>query len=833
MHLWHLTLDTAPRARHVAPGARIAIPLGTWPVEPAQAVWLAVRTERANGEVDEGRVDAVWQRNVEQDSHWVAELGPFVEGTRASYTLHGYSPDGEVVAPGGTLVVGPRLHVALLWHQHQPLYRDLAHPTPRGSYAQPWVRLHALRDYYGMAALVAEHPDVHVTINFTPILLWQLADYAERGATDRALELTRTPARALTTAEREEILSTFFDADWHHQIFPHARYAELFVARQTRRPFTLQEIRDLQMWSTLAWFAKEFREGDVTLPTGEVASVRRFVAKQREFSQADITAMVTEQYKILRAIVPLHRALQDRGQIEVATTPFAHPILPLLVDSDRATIDRPGATHPPRFAWPEDADAQVRLAVAAYEDGLGRASRGMWPAEGAVAQYVVPHFARHGVRWIATDRGVLARSGLWGYDADNPNVACQPYRAVDSDDAGAALSVFFRDAWLSDRLGFDYQREPDAGAAARDFIVQIKRRITDRLDGTEDRVLTVILDGENAWGAYAEDGRPFLRALYAELAADPELRTVTFGEYLDGNPSRGVRAHPLGGQPVVHDLFAGSWIDEAGSAPGVDLGTWIGEDEENRAWALLGSVRDDLARRGATPATAPEAFHALYAAEGSDWFWWFGDDQESGHDDVFDDLFRTHLRSVYTLLGVEPSAAIAAALAEHIVPHVATWTFTQPVDVIRPGDRMHVVTNCPGELTWWVDEAPPHTAKTHPAGGVMAGPQRHYCTLGPFARDARALRFRFLCKHHACHGRGDCCRAGEQLVWFGAVGSHSALEPSAREPSALLSETIGSRVGSTLGNTSGGSPATASVADAPTAHGAELRRVRRRPAPPS
>lgn len=787
-------------------------------MEPAQAVWLAVRAERANGEVDDRHVDAVWQHNMEQNSHWVAELGPFADATRVSYTLHGRSADGEVDAPGGTLVVGPRLHVALLWHQHQPMYRDLAHPTPRGSYTQPWVRLHALRDYYGMAATVAEHPDVHVTINLTPILLWQLADYAERGATDRALELTRTPAKALTNAEREEILSTFFDADWHHQIFPHARYAELFAARKTRRPFTLPEIRDLQMWSTLAWFAKEFREGEVTLPTGEVASVRRFVAKQRAFSQADVAAMVDEQYKILRAIVPLHRALQDRGQIEVTTTPFAHPILPLLVDSDRATIDRPGASHPSRFAWPEDADAQVRLAVASYEDAFGRAPRGMWPAEGAVAQYVVPHFARHGVRWIATDRGVLARSGRWGYDADDPNVACQPYRAVDGGDA--ALSVFFRDAWLSDRIGFAYQREPDAGAAARDFVTQIKRRITDRLHGTTDRVLTVILDGENAWGAYAEDGRPFLRALYAELAADPELRTVTFREYLDGDPSRGVRSHPLGGQPVVHDLFAGSWIDEVGSSAGVDLGTWIGEDEENRAWALLGSVRDDLARRGATAATAPEAFHALYAAEGSDWFWWFGDDQESGHDDMFDDLFRTHLRSVYTLLGIEPSSALAAALVEHIVPHVATWTFTRPVDVIRPGDRMHVVTNCPGELTWWVDETPSHTAKTQPAGGVMAGPQRQYCVLGPFARDAHALRFRFRCMHHGCDARGECCRSDEQLVRFGAVSGHPAQEPSA--PPHELS-----------GPTSGGTRSTALASDTSTEHSDEPRHGRRRHSPPT
>ena len=479
--------------------------------------------------------------------------------------------------------------------------------------------------------------------------------------------------------------------------------------------------------------------------------------------------------------MPLHRLLQEHRQLEVSTTPFAHPILPLLVDTDRATIDRSGASQPPRFAWPEDAEAQVRLAGEAYRHAFGAAPRGMWPAEGAVSQSVVPYFARHGVRWIATDRGVLARSGRWGYAADDPNVACQPYRATDPDDTGRGVSVFFRDAWLSDRIGFEYQRAPDAEAAARDFVEQIRNRTVDHLDGADDRVLTIVLDGENAWGAYADDGRPFLHALYAALATAPDLRTVTFSEYLDGNPARGVRAHPLAEQPVVHDLFTGSWIDEIGSAPGADLGTWIGEAEENRAWALLGSVRDDVARGGATAATAPAAFHALYAAEGSDWFWWFGGDQESGRDDVFDHLFRTHLRSVYTHLGRDAPAA----LAEHIVPHVTAWSFTRPVDVLQPGDRLHIVTNCPGELTWWVDEAPPQTARSHAAGGVMAGPQRHYVTLGPFARDARELRFDFRCTHHGCDGRGACCRAGEQLVRFGAVSGRSVSAESVEKLPAL------------------------------------------------
>ncbi len=333
-----------------------------------------------------------------------------------------------------------KLYLIILWHQHQPIYKDTAHPRQTGSYLHPWVRLHAIRDYYSMAALVAEHPGVHLTINLTPALLWQIEDYLERGATDWALELTLKFAEALNKKERERVIGHFFDAHWHHQIFPHPRYKELFLQRREGQRFTVQDIRDLQMWFNLAWFGQEFREGEVHLVTGEVASVRRFVEQGRDFTIADIEAMVQEQYKIMRAVIPIHRHLQEQGQIEVSTTPFYHPILPLLVDTDQATTDRPGATHPHRFAHPEDAEAQVRLAIECYQRHFGRLPRGMWPAEGAVSQCVIPFFARCGIRWIGTDRGVLARSGRWGYDVDNPHVLCQPYRAEEGEDA---VSVFF------------------------------------------------------------------------------------------------------------------------------------------------------------------------------------------------------------------------------------------------------------------------------------------------------------------------------------------------------------------------------------------------------
>lgn len=663
------------------------------------------------------------------------------------------------------------LYLAILWHQHQPFYKDTSRRNPRGSYVQPWVRLHAIRDYYSMAAIVAEHPGVHLTINLTPALLWQIDDYLEREATDRALELTLRDPAAMAKDEREQLLGNFFDADWHNQIFPHTRYRELFLQRREGERFDDQDVLDLQMWFNLAWFGKEFREGEVPLPTGEVASVRRFVERENKFTKVDVKAMVGEQYKILRAVVPMHRVLQERGQLEVSTTPFSHPILPLLVDTDRATIDRLGAGYPRRFSHPEDAEAQIRLAIDLYERHFGARPRGMWPAEGAVAQFAIPFFARNEIRWIASDQGVLARSGRWGYRADEPDVLCQPYRVEEGDQA---VSVFFRDTALSDAIGFRYSSYGDPAQAAADFI----RAIEDRFAATDrDRLLTIALDGENAWGAYRDDARPFLHALYGMLESETAIRTVTFSEYLDGDPARGIRPHPLETQTRVFDLFTGSWIDESGSAQGVDLGTWIGEPEENLAWELLGSARDFLTRTGATPESAPAAFLALYMAEGSDWFWWFGDDQDSGRNEEFDDLFRTHLKNVYRGLEVRPPRELDV----HIVPHVAIWTFVQPAKSVLQGDRLRVLTNCPGVLHWQLDGGEPQSAPLVPVGGVMAAAHRYHMTLGPL-HGPQVLRFRFQCTHPGCDGKDVCCNpaAHEVELLPSRVASAGGAWPRAR-----------------------------------------------------
>ena len=415
--IWHQTNDARASARLENGAWWLDLEIGTWPIESGQSV-LAEAKVSGRSEVDRSILrKASWSHNSGVNSYWSAKLGPFAAGDSVDYSLSAQSPRQKASVGPFQVRIGPKLFLAILWHQHQPSYADRLCATPKGRFLFPWVPLHALRDYYSMASLLERHPKVHLTINLTPVLLRQIEDYVERGFTDRALELTHTPTPELSSEDREELAKTFFDADWHNEIYPHPRYKELFDKRGRGQPLTDADITDLRMWFNLAWFAPEFQRDEVTLPDQTIASVRRFLEKGAGFGEQDIAGMVAEQVKIMRNIVAIHRKLQNAGQIEVSTTPFYHPILPLLHDTDKAVLDRDGTELPTRFSFPEDADAQVGNACAFYFKLFSRPPRGMWPAEGAVGESVVGHFRNHGVRWIATDKGVLARSGEWGYDA--------------------------------------------------------------------------------------------------------------------------------------------------------------------------------------------------------------------------------------------------------------------------------------------------------------------------------------------------------------------------------------------------------------------------------
>jgi len=516
--------------------------------------------------------------------------------------------------------------LALLWHMHQPFYVDRA----TGEHILPWVRLHAIKDYWGMVAMLEAFPRVRATFNMVPSLVVQVQAFADGRARDRHLELGLKPAAALTGDEARWVVANGFHAPYGRMIGPYPRYGELHALRERREPFAVDELRDLQVWHKLTWMDPDRLAGD--------ARLRALVEKGRDFTEADKAALREVELELLRQVVPAYKAASDRGQVELSTSPFYHPILPLLCDSDVHLRAHPGAATPARrFVRPEDARAQIDRAVAFHEAVFGRRPQGLWPSEGSVSDEAVALMGEAGLRWLATDEDILSRSldvplTRDGYGhAERPELLYRPYRM------GADGPVaFFRDHALSDRVGFQYQSW-DPEAAATDFVERVReagRRFT-AATGGEVGTVAVILDGENAWEHYHGGGRPFLRALYGRLEADPEIQTVTMTEAASAAAA------------TLPSVFPGSWIH-------ADFYIWIGHRDDHRAWTQLGDLRSVFDERGSqvAPEDRARAFEEILIAEGSDWFWWYGDDHSSDHDREFDDLFRRHLRNAYAALGV-------------------------------------------------------------------------------------------------------------------------------------------------------------------------------------
>jgi alpha-amylase/alpha-mannosidase (GH57 family) len=467
------------------------------------------------------------------------------------------------------------VELAFLWHFHQPCYRDLL----SGKMMMPWVRLHGVKDYTGMANLLAEFPAIRCTANFSPVLLDQIAAYG-RGDTDTMLDLALVPAAALTEEQRASILQTFFWAHPESVIGTFPRYRELSEMHRARRIFREQDFRDLQVLANLAWFH----------PTvGTVDGLRR---KGRGYSEEDKALLGARIREALAGILPRWRSLGER--VELSVSPYYHPIVPLLCDFASAREAIPDLPLPEAPSFRAEAEVQVQRALEAGERAFGRRPAGMWPSEGSVSDEACALFERSGLRWVASDQAL----------AGGPGVRLR-----------GNLKVVFRDTTLSNLVSFSY-KAMDPEDAARDFVA--------RLEDLEGPV-PVILDGENPWEHYPGGGVPFLRALFGALSGHARIRTATLSE--------------LEPQGRLDRVPAGSWING-------NFSIWIGHPEDRRGWELLGRTYRDLAG-----SSSEAAWECLRAAEGSDWYWWFGEDFSSVQDSEFDALFRRHLMNAYRAMG--------------------------------------------------------------------------------------------------------------------------------------------------------------------------------------
>ena len=539
----------------------------------------------------------------------------------------------------------PPTYLMLLWHMHQPFYKDLADDV----YTMPWTRLHCLKDYYGMVAIMREFPAFHATFNIVPSLVLQIEDYARDKAHEPAYDLAFKPVNSLTPSERETLLISAFQINFDNLLNRYPRFRELWEKSQksgvatAAKAFTPQEIVDLQVLSQVAWFDEIFLAGG--------PEVARLVKKERGYNESDKALVRKKEIEIFNVTLEEYRKVAERGQIEISTSPFYHPILPLLCDTAVAQESHPGVKLPHRrFRHPEDARDQLRGALDLHERVFGRRPQGLWPSEGSVSDEVLRLAAEEGFIWAATDEGVLARSkGLNLYRRGDGTLQGgeELYRPQALATGGKPISLFFRDHQLSDLIGFVYSRM-DPQAAAADLHQRIKA--AGRSTGQRPAVVSVILDGENAWEYFPGNGREFLKAFYRRIATDPDVRAVTASEALKVTE-----------QGALTHIVPGSWIN-------ANYDVWIGADEDNRAWDLLSEARDFYAQRVSNPKIKPEnrrlAQQELWVAEGSDWCWWYGPEHSTANDEDFDLLYRKHLSNIYHLLGGSPTDELAAPIKQ-------------------------------------------------------------------------------------------------------------------------------------------------------------------------
>ncbi|MEO8098096.1 MAG: glycoside hydrolase family 57 protein [Acidobacteriota bacterium] len=516
--------------------------------------------------------------------------------------------------------------LCFLWHMHQPFYKDLW----TGHYQLPWTRLHALKDYAGMVRVLQGFPDVHQTFNLVPSMLVQIEDYATGKASDPFFDCAIVPAEDLSEAQRAFVMRYFFQANVERMIYRYPRYGELYERRF--ETFAPRELRDLQVLSQLVWFDEDVLATDKEL--------QELVIKGRDFSIPDQQALTGKQRSELARVLPVYREFAATKQIEISTTPFYHPILPLLCDSDIAAISRPGITLPSRFCYPGDARVQLERARTYIRETLGTDPVGLWPSEGSISNEALTLAADCGFKWAASDNGVLARTLQQDAGCD------VTYQAYSWQRDGREMRLLFRDHYLSDLIGFEYSRM-DASAAAEHFLDRIRQNAS---MASGNALVPIVLDGENAWEWYHANGRPFLRELYKRISDDPHLEAVTVSEALEKADAR-----------ALSTVVPGSWIN-------ANFDIWIGAEEDNRAWELLLAARRAYDEHSANVPEAARmmAFEELLIAEGSDWCWWYGPEHGSDNRPEFDQLFRDHVANVYRALSLEVPSVLAHPIIQQI-----------------------------------------------------------------------------------------------------------------------------------------------------------------------
>jgi len=568
---------------------------------------------------------------------------------------------------------GKKLSIAFYWHMHQPVYEL------DGVFLMPWARLHAVKDYLDMVTILDKYPRLKLNINIVPALLDELIQYSENGFDDIHSSLSCSKIEELTQNDKEYILNNFFNSKYETMVYPYPTYRKLFKKRYSNNSisvddFSNQEFSDLMALFNLSWIDTTHYE--------KYPKIKELIEKGHNYSLKDRIEIIKIHKEIIKEIIPAYKKYINEGRIELTTSPYYHPIMPVLCDYETATKNvQTKENLPLNFRLKRDANYQVKSALDRIQEVFGVRPKGMWASEFCLTNSVLDVFSEEGIFWTISDESILSKSINFEFIRDFKGNLEDPYYLLKTytyTGSNKNIDVIFRDSHIPTLINFEYCNI-ETSIAINDLYNKIKS-IQNKLlvSPDESHLLTIALDGENCWESYQNDGNDFLNAIYSKLEQDETIETVLITDYISSDKNK----------KTLNKIYPGSWITG-------DFNFWLGEPVKNLAWQYLNNVRDFLKKtiKNSEDETVKKALRELYIAEGSDWFWWYGEPNNSGQDNVFDFLFREHLKNTYKFLGYEYPSYLDNSIIETAyensgisnseIPQSNTgWLYSDSIDLI-------------------------------------------------------------------------------------------------------------------------------------------------------
>jgi len=541
------------------------------------------------------------------------------------------------------------LNVVIYWHMHQPEYRDLR----SGEYHLPWTYLHTIKDYVDMVAHIENNKEVRVVVNFAPVLLEQIDDYAQQldnylhhgqALTDPLLAALADPVISLTEENRLYIIKSCLRANKERLVEPFDAFTTLIEMAEAglKTPgiisyYSEQFFADILTWYHLAWIGETVRKSDIR--------IKKLIKKNHHFTIHDRHLLVEVTYDLISGVIARYKKLAESGRIELSMTPYAHPILPLLIDLKSAEQAMPDADLPVANEYPggvERSKWHLQKGIDVFKHYFGFPPKGCWPSEGSISAETIKLISENDIDWLASGETVL-RNSLQKSAIEENECLHVGYQYRDN-----SAYCFFRDDGLSDLIGFKYSDWHADDAVAN--LVHHLETIAETCADNDGAIVSIILDGENAWEYYPQNGYHFIKSMYASLAENDAFKLTTYSEYLKSEKDK----------KILSEIQAGSWVYGTFS-------TWIGEKDKNRAWDMLveaKKVYDKVVQHGELSEEELNAAEMqLATCESSDWFWWFGEYNSAESVSAFDEQYRLHLSNLYQLLNVEPPEYLSKAFS--------------------------------------------------------------------------------------------------------------------------------------------------------------------------